>query len=250
MPIRFTIGSKSRTRIFAPHWLSTLLTLAACVLFVALGRWQWNKGNLRQAEWDNFSRGADQVLPLDSRGVGDVRRYQRVSVPGRFDSLRQFLLDNRTYQGRAGYEVLTPLERSDGRVVLVDRGWVPFTGLRDRLPGVALTAHDVVTVTGRVDELPSAGLSSGRAAPATGGQWPKVTSYPTMKELSAAFGRSLEPRIVLLDAHEPDGYVRDWHPPGVTPVRHWSYAVQWWSFAVLAIVLWAVVNTRSLAEPV
>jgi len=44
--------------------------------------------------------------------------------------------------------VLTPLQRPDGRVVLVDRGWVPFTGLRDRLPGVALKAHGVVTVSG------------------------------------------------------------------------------------------------------
>jgi surfeit locus 1 family protein len=229
-----------------PSLLPTVGALALAALFVALGRWQWHKGELRQAEWDNFSRGTEKILPLDASGVNEVPRFQRISVVGRFDAAHQFLLDNRTYEGRAGYEVLTPFERPDGRVLLVDRGWVPFSGLRDRLPGVAIKAHDVVTVSGRTDNLPSAGLPSGRAAPDSRGSWPKVTSYPTMQELAQALGHPLEPRIVLLDPQAPDGYVRDWHPPGMSPARHWSYAIQWWSFAALALVLWGVL---SVAKP-
>jgi surfeit locus 1 family protein len=218
-----------------------------CALFVRLGFWQWDKGNVRQAEWDKFSRGTEKVLALDSLGLDEVPRFQRVSVIGRLDAEHQFLLDNRTYDGRAGYEVLTPLDRPDGRITLVDRGWVPFTGLRERLPGVAIESHGLMTVTGRADNLPSAGLESGRAAPALAkGGWPKVTAYPTMSELSAALGRPLEPRIVLLDAKEPDGYVRDWHPPGMQPLRHWSYAIQWWCFAALAVVFWAVLSRRKV----
>jgi surfeit locus 1 family protein len=63
-----------------------------------------------------------------------------------------------------------------------------------------------------------------------------------MNELSAALARPLEPRIVLLDASEPDGYVRDWHPPGMQPIRHWAYAIQWWAFAVVTLIFWAVVS--------
>ena len=240
MPVRFSPGP----RVFSPTWGLTALLLALCATFVALGRWQWQRGTARQAEWDKFARGAEKVLALDALGVGEVPRFQRVSVIGRFDSAHQFLLDNRTHEGRAGYEVLTPLQRPDGRVVLVDRGWVPFTGLRDRLPGVALKAHDVVTVSGRVDELPRAGLAGGRAAPPPEAAWPKITSYPAMGELSAAIGRPLEPRILLLDPQQPDGYVRDWRPPGLQPIRHWSYAVQWWCFAALALVLWVVLSVR------
>jgi surfeit locus 1 family protein len=230
---------------FSPTWQVTLGAMLLCALFVWLGFWQWNRGNMRQAEWSHFARGADSAFALGSTGVDEVPRFQRVTLTGRFDVEHQFLLDNRTHDGRVGYEVLTPLERPSGQVVMINRGWVAFTGHRDRLPNVAFAEPGPVTVTGRTDNLPSAGLAAGRAAPAVNGEWPKVTSYPTMSELSAALARPLEPRIVLLDPKEPEGYVRDWRPPGMQPLRHWSYAIQWWCFAIVTIVFWVVISRRS-----
>ena len=83
----------------------------------------------------SFSRGADKVVPLGAQPLSSVAQFQRVSLQGRFDAAHQFLLDNRSYEGRPGYEVLTPLLRTAGDVALIDRGWVPFSGLRSRLPG-------------------------------------------------------------------------------------------------------------------
>jgi surfeit locus 1 family protein len=221
----------------------TLGAILLCAVFIRLGFWQWDRGNTRQAEWDAFTRGADKAMPLDSRGMADVPRFQRVILAGQYDP-HQFLLDNRSHDGLPGYEVLTPLERPDGRFVLVDRGWVAFTGSRQKLPDVTFQSEGLVTLTGRSDDLPAAGLASGRAAPPVDGGWPKVTSYPTIAELSAAFGHPVERRVLLLDANEPNGYVRDWHPPGMQPVRHWSYAIQWWAFAVVVVIFWVVVSRK------
>ena len=229
---------------FSPSWPITVGALLLCTLFIRLGFWQWDRGTARQAQWTEFSRGADAVMALGSRGLEAVPRFQRITVAGQLEGEHQFLLDNRTHDGRAGYEVLTPLDRPDGRIALVDRGWVPFTGSRKRLPEISLASRGPVTVTGRADDLPSGGLAIGRAAPPVEGDWPKVTSYPTMSELSAALARPLEPRIVLLDPREPDGYVRDWHPPGMQPIRHWSYAIQWWAFAVVTLIFWAVASRK------
>jgi cytochrome oxidase assembly protein ShyY1 len=168
-------------------------------------------------------------------------------MTGRYDGARQFLLDNRTHAGSAGYEVLAPLALDDGRVLLVDRGWVPFTGSRARLPDVRLRADAPLTVTGRLDNLPVAGLALGRMPPAEGDPWPKVTSYPSMDQLSAAYGHTLESRIVLLDPDASFGYVRDWQPPGLPPIRHFSYAVQWWGFAATIIVIWLVLSAPKVA---
>ncbi|HEV7714236.1 MAG TPA: SURF1 family protein [Steroidobacteraceae bacterium] len=246
MTPRIHIGFGSRT--FSPSWLMTLLTVAASVAFVSLGQWQWSKGNLREAQAEEFARGTGQAVSLGMRKLSEVQRFQRVTVTGRFDTTHQFLLDNRTYEEQAGYEVLTPLDRGDGDSILVDRGWVPFSGYRDRLPDISLAPAERVEVVGRVDELPSAGLESGRAAPDATASWPKVTTYPHAAELSAALGRPVESRIVLLDARAPNGYGRNWQPPGMPAIRHWSYAVQWWAFAVLAIALWVILGMRKKSK--
>jgi surfeit locus 1 family protein len=226
-----------------------LLTLALCALFVRLGLWQWQRWQAADAAWTRFERGAAALEPLGTRGVGDVARFQRVSLSGTLDGRHQFLIDNRSYRGTPGYEVLTPLTRIDGRVLLIDRGWVAFTGSRSQLPDVSLAEPATVVLTGRLADLPSAGLPSGRAAPAARDPWPKVTSFPTLAELAAALGAPLEPRIVLLDPGAPFGFVRDWQPPGLSPLRHLSYALQWWCFAVLAVVLWAIFAVRRARAP-
>ena len=231
-------------RVFAPSAGFTVVALVLCALCVRLGAWQWHKGMQREQEWTRFARGADQVIALGARAVSDVPLFQRVSVTGRLESARQFLLDNRTYRGRAGYEVLTPLTRAGAAVLLVDRGWVPFSGSRARLPDIAFEAAAPVTLSGRLAELPSPGLARGRSAPDARAPWPKVTSYPRAAELGAALGAPLAARILLLDPQAPFGYVRDWQPPGMAPLRHLSYAIQWWSFATLALIVWAVVSTR------
>ncbi len=229
---------------FAPSPGMTLLTLLACALFVRLGLWQWQRWVLSDADWTRFAHGADAVQPLGARTLADVALYQRVSVTGQLDGQHQFLLDNRSYRGRPGYEVLTPLTRSGGGVLLVDRGWVPFTGARAVLPDVGLGAEASVTLSGRVAALPSAGLASGRAPPDPRDPWPKVTSFPRAGELAGVLGVPLPERILLLDPGAPEGYVRDWQPPGLAPLRHLSYAIQWWCFAALAVVVWAVMSVR------
>jgi len=237
-------GLRLGRRVFAPSAGFTVATLLLCALFVRLGAWQWHKGIQRQQEWTRFARGADQVIALDERPVTELPLYQRVRVTGRLDGARQFLLDNRTYRGRAGYEVLTPLTRAGAAPLLIDRGWVPFTGTRARLPDISFEAAAPVSLSGRIAQLPSPGLASGRSAPEARAAWPKVTSYPSVAELSAALGAPLAARIVLLDPQAPFGYLRDWQPPGMAPLRHLSYAIQWWSFAALALIVWAIMSTR------
>jgi surfeit locus 1 family protein len=208
MPIvSFPVGR----RRFAPSWAMSLLTLALCVVFVRLGQWQWQRGEHRQAEWD---------------------------------AAHQFLIDNQSHGGLPGYAVLTPLRLGDGRVLIVNRGWVPFTGSRARLPPIALDASGPVTLTGRLDNLPVAGLALGHAAPAADGSWPKVTGFPTLADLATALHQKLQPWTVLLDPGSAGGYVRDWQPPGLSPLRHWSYAIQWWGFAVTLLIIWGIMSAR------
>jgi surfeit locus 1 family protein len=229
---------------FAPAAGPTLLTLVLGALFVRLGLWQWQRWVESDVAWTRFARGADAVQPLGSRSLEAVALYQRVSVTGRLDGQHQFLLDNQSDRGRPGYQVLTPLTRAGGGVLLVDRGWVPFTGSRQRLPDIAVSDAAPVDLSGRVADLPAAGLASGRAPPNAADPWPRVTSFPRAPELARALGAPLGERILLLDPGAPEGYLRHWQPPGMAPLRHLSYAIQWWCFTALAVVVWVILGVR------
>lgn len=232
-------------RRFAPTLGVTLGALLLVALFVRLGLWQWHRGEQRQAAAARFAHGTEQLLELGTRPADEVPLYQRVSVAGELDGAHQFLLDNRTHAGHAGYEVLTPLERVDAPLLLVDRGWVPFPGRRAQLPDVSLAAGGPVRLTGRIATLPAPGLALGRAAPSPGNSWPKVTSYPDSEQLADALGARVDARILLLDPAGPHGYVRAWQPPGLPPLRHFAYAIQWWTFALLTLALWVIVSRRA-----
>lgn len=235
-------------RHFSPSPALTLLMLVLCVLFIALGRWQWRRGHLHAAEHAQFERGAHEVITLGSRPLEQVPADQRVSVTGTYDPTHQFLIDNMSYRDVDGYQVLTPLQRPGGQVVLVNRGWVPFLGSRADLPDLSIKAAGPVTIMGRVGNLPSAGLASGRAPPPDSGPWPRVTSFPTIAQLSSVLGQPLEPRVILLDPQVPDGYVRDWHPPGIPAMQNFAYAFEWWCFAVAALVMWVVLSAQKPKE--
>jgi len=234
-------------RLPRPSPWYTVLALVLCALFVRLGLWQWHKGVAREEAWTRFARGADQLLALGTRPADAPPLYQRVSVEGGLDGAHQFLLDNRSSRGRAGYEVLTPLRRAGEKTLLVDRGWVAFTGSRAELPAVSLDVPAPVRLSGRLAELPSPGLALGRAAPQALAPWPKVTSFPSTDELARALGEPIASRILLLDPEAPYGYARDWQPPGMTPLRHFAYAIQWWCFAGLALALWLLMSLRPRA---
>jgi len=216
-----------------PAWL--LLTMLASLLFVRLGYWQWGRGEQRAQQWQQFT--LQQTLPpreLGGQLPTGLVRYTRVQVSGRYDGEHQILLDNISHQGKPGYEVLTPLQLSGGGTLLVDRGWLPFEGFRDRLPDVTLASDAAVQVTGRLDQLPQPGIASGRVTPPATGPWPRLSSFPTLAELSTLLARPLAAEVLLLDAEAGEGYLRQWQPPGVAPDRNYSYAVQWWAFAALA----------------
>jgi surfeit locus 1 family protein len=242
MPARFSAFG----RVFSPSWPMTLAAVVSLGIFLSLGRWQWHRGEAKQPVWEEYGRNI-AAEPLGSRSFDSIPRFGRISLSGTFIHNQQFLLDNRSHQGRPGWEVLTPLALDDGRMILVNRGWIPFSGDRTRLPYPMLPAGERWSISGRIDELPSAGLAMGHAAPQPGKTWLKVTSFPTQAELEASIGRKIDRRILLMDPDAPDGFVREWKPPGLDPSRHFSYAIQWWGFAAVLLVLYFGLNFRKVS---
>ena len=233
-------------RRFAPPAWAVLLTAVALAAFVSLGTWQLGRAREKRGLVEEFAAGSRDTVEASGLDLGGLPRYQRVRLLGAYDPSRQVLLDNMpSAAGRPGYRVLTPLRRADGRGwVMVDRGWVPLGTSREALPDVAVGAGER-ELSGVLDVLPEPGLRLGPAAAPGATGWPRLLLFPTEADLESALGLELESRILLLDADRPDGYERSWRPAtGFGPERHLGYALQWFAFAAVTVVIFIALNLR------
>jgi surfeit locus 1 family protein len=164
----------------------------------------------------------------------DDWRFRQVRVSGVYDAKRQILIDNRVHEGRVGFGVVTPLALADGRVVLVDRGFVPAGVSRRELPS-AVPPPGEVTVEGRIDVPPRDYFELGDGGKPAGVLWQHLDPA----RFAAATGRDVLP--IVIDATGPgdDGLLRERTLPHLDSERNLSYMLQWYAFAATAAGLWA-----------
>ncbi len=239
MPVRI------RNRVFAPGLLGTALTVLVLAGLTNLGFWQLRRADEKRELLSAYAAGQGNRVPLTSGDASDLPRYQQVSASGKYESDRQFLLDNMPSKtGAPGFRVMTPfrLDEGDG-LVLVDRGWIPVGPDRLILPGIDVDGNHR-EIRAMLDVLPRPGVRLGAADDAAG-IWPRVVNFPQHDELVAMYGEPLLQPVMLLDPAEDAGYERAWAARfGFEPERHVGYAIQWFSLSVTLLVLYFVVNLK------
>lgn len=238
LPLDTTPSAPVRWR--RPRFLPAVATLVAIVLFVSAGEWQ--RGRMEQkaalrAQFDAASAAAPAALPQDV-GDGAAWRYRPVLVAGTFDAAHQILIDNKVQDGRAGYHVVTPIALADGRVVLVDRGWIAAGASRAELP-TAPPPAGLVTITGRVAIPTAAYIELQRDAPA-GVVWQNLDPGRFVRATGLPVLPVVIEQTVPLDAS--DTLVRIWPQPDFGIEKHRIYMAQWYLFAATAFGLWLYFN--------
>jgi len=235
---------------FRPGLWPTLATLVLLPALVGLGVWQLDRAAWKQGLVDAHEASI-QLAPVDLGWLlesGKPAAFRPVIVHGQYDLAHQVLLDNRLYRGNAGYHVLTPLRLADGdSVVLVNRGWVP-TGLdRSVLPELPGPAGRVA-VEAVTSLPPEKQFRLGDAEESHTG-WPKVVQQPDLAQLEQLLETRLLPVILLLDESDAHGFVREWLPVyEVTPDKHRAYAMQWFTLAVVLLLIYIGVNSKRISE--
>ncbi|MDH5180713.1 MAG: SURF1 family protein [Gammaproteobacteria bacterium] len=233
------------TRKFKPGLVPTLVTLILLPIFIRLGFWQLDRAEQKRSMQTRYEQRAQ--LPsfhLEPRvGDGDEMEYRRVYVRGIFESKEQILIDNKIHKGKVGYYVVTPLKMNgSNQYVLINRGWVQASPDRNELPDIAVpdkmvTIHGVL-VKPRQDIFMISDKNRESMA------WPARMQWLDLKEIEKAGKKSFYPFAVLMDADAPDGYVREWGKVNLDPNKNTSYAMQWFSFAVLLVIIYIGVNLK------
>lgn len=234
-------------RVFKPTLIPTLATLILLPVLIRLGFWQLDRAEEKQVLLDQFE--LSQKKPaVDLASVEDpeaLSQYQKVSMTGKFDVQHQFLLDNKVYRGKAGYQVITPLFLSgSNKVILLNRGWVSQGKNRQDLP-LFSTPEKIVKVYGQVRLHPGSGFSLGGDMQESTG-WPRVIQSENTTVLEKYLGYAVYPLVVLQDPASEAGFVRDWYIRKIVPEKSTSYAVQWFALALALVIIYFVVNFRKV----
>lgn len=218
--------------------------LIGCAICLSAGLWQWGRAAEKRALFTAFDRPDAKALtrPMTADEV-DSALFRKIRLTGKYISDRQVLLDNMTFAGRTGYQVLTPL-RTDSGVVLVNRGWIPAGSDRGVLP--AIDVQDKMrTVNGRVNRLPRAGFELDAIPIEPDTAWPRRLTFPSVAVLTEQLGMPVQDYQILLEPTEADGYTREWRPALMPPEKHVAYAVQWFLMAATIMIIYFVLTIRA-----
>ncbi|MDN5864087.1 MAG: SURF1 family protein [Gammaproteobacteria bacterium] len=223
--------------------------MVVCVVaFSWLAVWQYHRAQEREARIAavEAARDAPPILLMAST-LDTLQRYAHLWVKGRYIGTRQVLLMEMTRPGgtQVGYEVLTPLKLASGKLLLVNRGWVP-KGRDGAIHADLSVPEQPVRAAGFLAPLPRPGLNLG-GNPAQVEDWPARLLFPTWEELDRLYGPHLLHRMMLLAPEAKHGFARDWKmQPRYGPHQNYGYMVQWIAFAVIVFGLWLWFSIRNL----
>ncbi|HRW48425.1 MAG TPA: SURF1 family protein [Caldilinea sp.] len=225
-------------KIFGRKWiLFTILIVLSMVLFVRLGFWQLDRleqkrtYNATMAErWrqDPFDLNAEQ-LPQSL----DNLEFRRITADGYFDYASQIILKSQIYYDAPGIALVTPFVFADGRAVLVARGWVPA----DQASPQAIAQLEepagapVIGLIKPSQAPPNGQPSTPPATPQS--EWFRID----IPAIQAQMPYALEPAWIqqLPETGRPiDKLPIREEPMALDEGNHMSYAVQWFSFALIA----------------
>jgi len=230
--------------LLTPEWGPSLVLLLVLPLLLSLGFWQLHRAEEKRQLLGQYNLRIQQPPEVLT---GHEPDYTPVSVTGYYDNQHTILIDNQFYHHQVGYDVISPfMDTGSGRVVLVNRGWIPRLSVADKLP-VVPPALGQQTIIGLVHKPKSTFvLAHARFASV----WPWITEELRVKEIQAVLGKSLYPSVVLLSPEAASGFVRQWgFVTAVPPERHQAYAMQWFILALILVIIYIKLSIRRLAIP-
>ena len=223
--------------------LFTAFSAASLALLIGLGVWQlqrleWKQGLIAQIEARAHAEPVTLKEAVTRARAGEDVGYLRLRVDGRFDNGKERYL-YAVSDGTPGWHVITPLETTEGAVVLVDRGFVPdaFKEPSSRAQG---EINDEVAVTGlaRVPDTQGPFIPDNELAE---NRWFWRDLDAMSKSMFPAGAPDTAPFILEAERSDIPG---GWPLGGQTrldlPNNHLQYALTWFLLALCLVVIYVI----------
>ncbi|MFF4762322.1 SURF1 family protein [Streptomyces sp. NPDC001292] len=232
----------------------TVVAIALVPTMIRLGFWQLHRHEHKVALNKVIAESlAAQPVPAESltspgATVKHADLYRRVTAKGHFDTADEEVVRRRTNaDGDVGYHVLTPFVLDDGRILLVNRGWVPADASQTAFPKIPAPPRGEITVTGRLmpDETTAeSGIKDVKGLP------DRQVMLINSAQQAERLGKQVLGGYVQLTSPASQGgspqLLPDPEHGDIGP--HLAYAIQWWLFTAGIPVGWVVLLRREARE--
>ncbi len=240
---------------FKPSLIGSLALLIAVPSFIGLGFWQIARGDLKQSWQHTFQQ--QQALPplafttTQQQQSPQSLYWRHATVQGQFLNKPQLLLDNQRLNDKVGYVVLSPFQLADsGAILWINRGWLPIHTNRDAVPDLTL-AHEPQQLSGTLRPAPARpALFLGTIAEQREQLKPTLWRIQVFEfeTVNTWFSLPSLPWVLQLAAPQQTELTSYLEPPDSNAQRHYGYALQWFSFAAVAVVLFIGLSMRRVAS--
>jgi surfeit locus 1 family protein len=238
-----------RSRFHFTLW-PTLFTIPALIVLLGLGTWQverlhWKEGLIAER---TAALSADPVPVPETLDAAVPLDFHRVTATGSFDHAKELYIGALDKRGISGYQIVTPLTLEDGKILLVNRGFVPEI----RKPPETREAGQIAgTVT--VDGILRLAIKpTGWMVPQNqpGDNFWIYVDVPAMAEADKLDPASVLPFYVEAGpAPNPGGFPIGGQTRISLPNDHLQYAITWYGFALTLIVIYFVYHYRKPEAP-
>jgi cytochrome oxidase assembly protein ShyY1 len=230
--------------LLRPKWIAFhLLVVVAIIVMINLGLWQLRRLDQRrdfnatiEARYDAAPRPLDEALTA-ATDPDDVEWFP-VTATGEYLPDETVHIVNRSQNGRAGQNVVVPLQLEDGRLLLVNRGFVAL--------GVDVPAppDGDVSVTGRLRKSQERRLGQLTDPEGDLTEAQRVDIERLSEQLD---GDVVEMYIDRFESDPTDsGALEPVAKPDLGEGPHQGYAFQWFVFAVCVAVGWVLAVRKSI----
>jgi surfeit locus 1 family protein len=224
---------------FHPRPITTAAAVAMLALLLSLGAWQGRRAEEKRLVQATLDARTVEPPVILTGAVPDAAPllYRKVRARGEWVAQGQIFIDNRIHEGRAGFEVVTPLRIAGAaEAVLVDRGWVARdSAIYPRHPEAPVPAGPV-EVAGTAIQPPAHVLELSSQT-VDGDTWQNLS----IERYAARSRMSLLPVVILADPPGA-GLLAAHERPDAGVAKHVEYQLTWYALAATTFVLWAVLN--------
>jgi len=216
-------------------YIPASLIVATLALLISLGFWQLDRANEKRVIEDQIANANsfDVELVTSVEFLKD-REYYHVRLQGSYVGDKQFVYDNQIVDQVSGYYVLTPLVlKGDSKAVLINRGFIPWNGRRDKLADIDISEKLTEVKVQISKPVKRMELEASEIA----GEFPVLIQALDLDDMSTIAALDFINVVGLLSPESENGFVRQWEPYTGSIERHIGYAIQWFLMAlVLAFI--------------